>query len=53
MTQEQLAEAADTTQPVIARFERGGRKLGNASGDTLVRLSRALGVTVDELLKEE
>lgn len=62
LTQAQLAERAGTTQPVIARLERGG---GNPTFETLERVLHAAGhrleltaveqglVTVDESLIRE
>ena len=47
MTQAQLAEAADLSVPYISNVERGKKRV---SLDALPRISRALDVTVDQLL---
>ncbi len=47
MTQAQLAEAADLSVPYISHVERGKKRV---SLDALLRISRALDVTVDQLL---
>lgn len=47
MTQAQLAEAADLSVPYISHVERGKKRV---SLDALLRISRALSVTVDQLL---
>ena len=47
MTQAQLAEAADLSAPYISHIERGRKHI---SLDALLRISQALGVTVDQLL---
>ena len=47
MTQAQLAEAADLSVPYISHVERGKKRV---SLDALLRISQALGVTVDQLL---
>ena len=47
MTQAQLAETADLSIPYISHVERGKKRV---SLDALLRISRALDVTVDQLL---
>lgn len=47
MTQSELAEAVDLTEPYISRIETGVR---SGSLDAYVRIAEALGVTVDHLL---
>ena len=47
MTQSELAEAVDLTEPYISRIETGVR---SGSLDAYVRIAAALGVTVDHLL---
>ena len=47
MPQAQLAEAADLSVPYISHVERGKKRV---SLDALLRISRALDVTVDQLL---
>lgn len=48
MTQAQLAEAASTRQPRIAEIERGD---ANPKFETLIRISQALGVGLDDLVR--
>ena len=48
LTQEALAEAAGVSVPYVSHIERGIKK---PSLGTLLRLSAALGVTVDTLLR--
>ena len=48
LTQESLAEAAGVSVPYVSHIERGIKK---PSLGTLLRLSAALGVTVDTLLR--
>ena len=47
LTQTQLADAIGTTQRGISYYEATG---GNPSADVVARLTKALGVTADELL---
>lgn len=47
MTQSELAEAVDLTEPYISRIETGVR---SGSLDAYVRIAAALGVTVDHIL---
>lgn len=49
-TQAQLAEAAGLSQPYVSQVEAGTRE---PSLVVLRDLAKALGVTVDELLREE
>ncbi len=49
LTQAQLAEAVDISDPYMGAIERGERSL---TLDTLVRLVNRLGVTVDYLLTD-
>jgi DNA-binding XRE family transcriptional regulator len=49
LTQAQLAEAVEVTQPFIAQLE-GGRK--EASAAIYARMSRSLGVRIDDLIPE-
>ena len=49
MTQDQLADAAQVPQGNISRLERGDVEDVHVS--TLLRLARALGATVNDLLR--
>lgn len=49
LTQEQLAEGVNITQPHIGQLERGESGI---SIDTLISISNRLGVTVDYLLSD-
>ncbi|MBL3531688.1 helix-turn-helix domain-containing protein [Companilactobacillus zhachilii] len=48
MTQEQLAELSDLTINYLSKIERGFTK--NVSTNTLSKISKALGVTMDSLV---
>ena len=48
-TQRDLAAAIGVSQPVVCRYLSGEKR---PSIDTLVRLSREIGVPVDKLLRE-
>ena len=50
MTQDQLADAAQVPQGNISRLERGDVEDVHVS--TLLRLARALGATVNDLLRD-
>jgi transcriptional regulator with XRE-family HTH domain len=50
MTQDQLADTAQVPQGNISRLERGDVEDVHVS--TLLRLARALGATVDDLLRD-
>jgi len=47
MTQTQLADAIGNTQKVISYYEATG---GNPSADIIIKLSKVLGTTADDLL---
>lgn len=47
LSQAELAERMGTTQPAIAYWERGAKRLRS---DVITRLSKILGVSADELL---
>lgn len=49
LTQEQLAESIDVSNSYIGQIERGERSL---TLETLIKIAKRLGVTVDYLLKE-
>ena len=50
MTTTELAEKTKTTAPSISRYERGKR---TPSATTAIKLARALGCTVEELMGED
>jgi len=47
LTQEDLAERLDVTQPVVSDYERGRLRL---HGELIVQLAQILGTTADEIL---
>lgn len=47
LTQEELAQALDVTQPVVSDYERGRLRL---HGELIVALTEILGVSADDLL---
>lgn len=49
LTQERLSESIDVSNSYIGQIERGERSL---TLETLIKISKRLGVTVDYLLKE-
>lgn len=51
MTLKQLSEASGIMVKSISRFETGERELKNASAETVLKLAKALGVSVEELLE--
>lgn len=51
MTLKQLSEATGMMIKAISRFETGERELKNASAETVLKLAKALGVSVEELLE--
>ncbi len=51
MTLKQLSEASGIMVKSISRFETGERELKNASAETVLKLAKALGVSVEELIK--
>jgi predicted transcriptional regulator len=50
MTQTQLAEAAEVSQPYIAQLEAGAKH--GAAAAVYARLARCLGVRIDDLIEE-
>ena len=50
LSQAALARLSEVSQALISRLEAGERQ--DAGGALLLRIARALGVTVDELLRE-
>ena len=51
LSQSQLAKASGISVRTIQAYEQGARKLRGASYDNLKKLSDALGVTSEELVK--
>lgn len=51
MTLKKLSEATGMMIKAISRFETGERELKNASAETVLKLAKALGVSVEELIK--
>jgi|WetSurMetagenome_2_1015567.scaffolds.fasta_scaffold09980_2 transcriptional regulator with XRE-family HTH domain len=51
LSQSQLAEKSGVSVRVIQHYEQGERDLNKAAVDTVMRLAKAVGVTVEELLK--
>lgn len=51
LSQSQLAKASGISVRTIQAYEQGARKLSGASYDNLKKLSDALGVTIEELVK--
>ena len=49
MTQDELAKKADIPYPTLAKIESGA--VQNPSIETVVRIAKGLGVSVDDLLK--
>lgn len=49
ISQDRLSKLADVTYNTIIKIESGSNK--NPTIDTLTKIARALGVSVDELLK--
>lgn len=49
-TQEMLADQSGIPKPNISRWENGDRDIANATGSVLLRLAKALGVTIEELV---
>lgn len=50
LSQYDLGKMCDVSQRAICKFERG---TGYPSGRTIIRLSKALGTTVEELVSEK
>lgn len=51
MSQSELSKASGISVRTIQAYEQGARKLSGASYDNLKKLSDALGVTIEELVK--
>ena len=50
LTQEQLADKIGKTQANVSRYENGERKLDL---ETAAKIAKALGCTVDDLVREQ
>lgn len=51
MSQSQLAEASGVNVRMIQYYEQGVKKINKASGETIYRLSQALGCQMEDLLE--
>ena len=51
MSQSQLAEASGVNVRMIQYYEQGVKDINKASGETLCKLSRALGCKMEDLLE--
>lgn len=51
MSQSQLAEASGVNVRMIQYYEQGVKDINKASGETLYKLSRALGCKMEDLLE--
>lgn len=51
MTQEELAEASGISRTIIVALESGVQR--NTTTDTLLKIARALGTTVDKIFFDE
>ncbi len=51
LTQTELAERVGTSKNQISNYETGFRSLSGASGEVLLKLARALGVTIEQLIE--
>lgn len=52
LTQAELARRIGTKQPNIAKLETGKREMDGIEAATALKLARALGTTVEELLTD-
>ncbi len=50
LTQKMLAERSGVSQRMIEQYEQGRKELKHASAETVVRLSRVLNCSVNDLL---
>lgn len=50
LTQKELAEKVDVKTAYIGNLECGNRDISGVSGTILLKLSKALGCTIEELL---
>lgn len=51
MSQSQLAEASGVNVRMIQYYEQGVKDINKASGETMYKLSRALGCKMEDLLE--
>ncbi len=51
LTQQAVADAAHITLRMYQRFEYGERRLSQAEAGTVSKIAKALGTTIEELLK--
>ena len=52
LKQRELAELAGVTLKALQAYEQGYRPLGGASAEVVLKIAKALGTTVEELLAE-
>lgn len=52
MTQEELAAASGVKLATLQKLETGANHLSGARADTVLRLARSLGTTVEAILNE-
>ena len=53
LSQSQLAEAADVSVRMIQHYEQGAKDINQAAGLTLYKISKALNITIEDLLEIE
>ena len=53
LTQEELAIKSGVKLSTLQKLERGVNSINGATAETVLRLARALGVSIDELVKIE
>jgi len=53
LTQSQLALAAGINKHTVSLYERGDRKINNASAETIYRFAQALSCSMEDLLEKE
>ena len=53
VTQEELAIKSGVKLSTLQKLERGVNSINGATAETVLRLARALGVSIDELVKIE
>lgn len=51
MSQSQLAEAAGVSTRTLQDYEQGRKPIEKAAAETVLRIARAIGCTVEELLE--
>lgn len=51
LSQSQLADKANVSIRMIQKYEQAERDINKAQGDTLLKLARALGCTIEDLLQ--